>query len=77
MGQGIRGDVWVRVITLVTKPSKIVLVPTEGVTREEGRRHRSKEDTRRGQEVNAAERPGAGGIEAVGEMTATRIQESI
>ena len=64
-------------ITLVTKPSKIVLVPTEGVMREEGRRHRSKEDTRRGREVHAADRPGAGRIEAVGDMTATRIQESI
>ena len=55
VGQGVQGDVQVHVSTPVTKPNKIFLVPTKGGTREEGRRRRSKRDTRRGRDGDVAD----------------------
>ena len=61
----------------VTKPSKIVLAPTEGGTIEEGSRQRSNRGTIRGRYRDVADEPGDGGLEVVGDMTATGRQDSI
>ena len=76
VGKGIQGDVQVHASTPVTKPINIVLAPTKGGTREEGRRRRSNRDTRRGRDGDAVNVPGDGRLEAMGVMAENGRQES-